>query len=123
MKIIISNTNNNILKFSKLTYRIAMAGGSLHRNVPGSTHVTNLMNNMTRSERDLTKVTKVRVRTNTKENSAVPGTFIKQRTKMKTTTMIVSDNSGTPASCSTSTALQTTGNRDLVNNYIIRTTP
>jgi hypothetical protein len=33
------------------------------------------MNAVTRSERDLTKVTKVRVRTNTKENANVPGTF------------------------------------------------
>jgi hypothetical protein len=85
-----------------------MAGVSPRRSI---TAATNLMNSMTRSERDLTKVTKVRVRTNTKENSSVPGTFIKQRTKMKTTTMIVSDTT-TPTS---STALQTTGNRDLVN--------
>jgi hypothetical protein len=85
-----------------------MAGVSPRRSI---TAATNLMNSMTRSERDLTKVTKVRVRTNTKENSSVPGTFIKQRTKMKTTTMIVSDTT-TPTS---SMALQTTGNRDLVN--------
>jgi hypothetical protein len=73
------------------------------------------MNNVTRSERDLTKVTKVRVRTNTKENSSAinvgPATFIKQRTKMKTTTMIVSD-AATPTT--SSMALQTTGGRELV---------
>jgi hypothetical protein len=43
-----------------------------------------------RSERDLTKVTKVRVRTTTKDDSNNT-TYIKQRTKMKTTTMIVND--------------------------------
>ena len=70
-----------------------------------------------RSERDLSKVTKVRVRTASKENAAtIPATFIKQRTKMKTTTMIVSDGS-TPTSSTTSTALQTTGSRDLVFFY------
>ena len=75
---------------------------------------TFLFFSLKRSERDLSKVTKVRVRTAGKENAAaVPATFIKQRTKMKTTTMIVSDGS-TPTSTTTSTALQMTGNRDLV---------
>ena len=89
---------------------IALPGASPRRVT--LTGATNLLNTVTsRSERDLTKVTKVRVRTNTKENAAVPGTFIKQRTKMKTTTMIVSDPSSSP---STSTALQMTGIRELV---------
>ena len=63
------------------------------RNVVGST--TNLTlsghgsqpQSHSRSERDLTKVTKVRVRTGSKEES----NSNKQRAKMKTTTMIVND--------------------------------
>merc|ERR1712018_511557 len=54
----------------------------------------------TQSERDLTKVTKVRVRTNAKDminngpsssmmNSSPQGASFKPRTKMKTTTMII----------------------------------
>ena len=56
--------------------------------------------NLARSERDLTKVTKVRVRPNsiTKDdfvtsnvNSLHPNIALKQRPKMKTTTMIIND--------------------------------
>ena len=43
-----------------------------------------------RSDRDLTKVTKVRVRTTNKEAESANN---KQKTKMKTTTMIINDSS------------------------------
>ena len=59
--------------------------------------------NVARSERDLTKVTKVRVRPNsiTKDdlgpsnnlNSSPTNTVLKPRPKMKTTTMIINDTS------------------------------
>ena len=59
--------------------------------------------NLARSERDLTKVTKVRVRPNslTKDeigsinsmNSTASNTVLKPRPKMKTTTMIINDSS------------------------------
>ena len=53
-----------------------------------------------RSERDLTKVTKVRVRT-TDDNGTASGnnntTYIKQRTKMKTTTLIVNEDNTKPS--------------------------
>ena len=61
--------------------------------------------NIARSERDLTKVTKVRVRPNTitkddlgqpDMNASASNAVLKQRPKMKTTTMIIND-AGLPA--------------------------
>ena len=62
--------------------------------------------NLARSERDLTKVTKVRVRPNTitkdeigptnMMNASASNIVLKQRPKMKTTTMIIND-AGLPA--------------------------
>ena len=56
---------------------------------------------VTQSERDLTKVTKVRVRTNNAKDqqlsistSSSTGAIFKPRTKMKTTTMIINQDGG-----------------------------
>lgn len=71
----------------KYLFFLNSRGGNRAVALGGSTG--NLANQQSRSERDLTKVTKVRVRTTTKDDNNT--TYIKQRTKMKTTTMIVND--------------------------------
>ncbi|TRY77805.1 hypothetical protein TCAL_14383 [Tigriopus californicus] len=61
-------------------------------------------------ERDLTKVTKVRVRSSPKEDSVTLNQPPRQRTKMKTTTMIVNE----PISTSTSSPMSHRGDIDVV---------
>ena len=70
---------------------------------------------VTQSERDLTKVTKVRVRTNAKDQSistsSSTGAIFKPRTKMKTTTMIINQE---VVDLTKETKISTTNNVDVV---------
>ena len=74
---------------------------------------------VTQSERDLTKVTKVRVRTNNAKDqqqqlmstSSSTGAIFKPRTKMKTTTMIINQE---VVDLTKETKISTTNNVDVV---------
>ncbi|XP_059095788.1 mitogen-activated protein kinase-binding protein 1-like isoform X3 [Tigriopus californicus] len=90
--------------------RNRMGGSISNLSSSGSPSHPSVAGNLSRSERDLTKVTKVRVRSSPKEDSVTVNQPPRQRTKMKTTTMIVNE----PISTSTSSPMSHRGDIDVV---------